>query len=270
MRKVLIVIALAALGAAGAFSAGVGRSLASGADSGTSGHYVLGPSGYSMGNDTLIVAGSQVPTLSDGDHVVICHALGEDNKDTYIQIAPSTGVVFGHAGTGHQLGQDIIPPFRYASNSGHNEDDSLQGGQNWDAAHIAIYNNGCNVPGTTTTGTTSTGTTSTGTTSTGTTSTGTTSTGTTATTTTVPGGTTTGPTTTVPGGTTTGPATTAPGPVITGPATTTPGPVVTSPTTTTPGPVITGPTTTTPGPVIHKKPVVKPAIPMHPKPAYTK
>ena len=108
-------------------------------------HVVVGPAGYALGQNTLVLAGgAPVPVVGPGDHVVICHALGEDNKDTYIQIAPSAGVVFGHAGEGHQLGEDIIPPFRYQPNgNGRDEDDSLAAGQNWDAAHILIYENGC-------------------------------------------------------------------------------------------------------------------------------
>ena len=71
-------------------------------------HFVLGPAGYSQGQDTLIVAGTQTPTLGSGDQVVICHALGMTNKDGYVQNAPAAGVTFGHAGAGHQAGEDIV------------------------------------------------------------------------------------------------------------------------------------------------------------------
>ena len=37
---------------------------------------VLGPPGYDPGNDVLVVAGTETPTLVSGDHVVICHAIG--------------------------------------------------------------------------------------------------------------------------------------------------------------------------------------------------
>ncbi|MDQ3161924.1 MAG: hypothetical protein M3Q92_03710, partial [Actinomycetota bacterium] len=136
MKRVLLSVAGAAL-ASVAFSA---SALAGNGD-----HVVVGPAGYALGQNTLVLAGgAPVPVVGPGDHVVICHALGEDNKDTYIQIAPSAGVVFGHAGEGHQLGEDIIPPFRYQPNgNGRDEDDSLAAGQNWDAAHILIYENGC-------------------------------------------------------------------------------------------------------------------------------
>jgi len=82
-------------------------------------------------------------TVGPGDHIPICHALGEDNKDTYIAIAPSAGVVFGHAGFGHQLGEDIIPPFTYQDNQG-DLNVSLVSGQNWSiAANQAILANDC-------------------------------------------------------------------------------------------------------------------------------
>lgn len=106
---------------------------------------ILGPPGYDANGDTLIVAGTTTPALESGDHVVICHALGMTNKDGYNQIAPSTGVVFGHAGTGHQAGEDIIPPFTYVDHKG-SVDTSLQGGQNWTAENRLVYENGCVPP----------------------------------------------------------------------------------------------------------------------------
>ncbi len=114
------------------------------AASAEAGQVVVGPAGYAQGPGTLVIAGGvPVPIVGPGDHVVICHALGEANKDTYIQIAPSAGVVFGHAGAGHQIGEDIIPPFIYQPNGNQDDDSSLAEGQNWDAAHIAVYQNGC-------------------------------------------------------------------------------------------------------------------------------
>ncbi len=109
------------------------------------GKVVVGPAGYALGSKTLVIAGRvPVPTLGPGDHVVICHALGQANKNTYVQIAPSAaGVLFGHAGAGHQNGEDIIPPFIYQPNGKKQADNSLVQGQNWDTAGIAIYQNGC-------------------------------------------------------------------------------------------------------------------------------
>ena len=109
--------------------------------SGGSTHFVLGPAGYSHGQDTLIVAGTQTPTLGSGDQVVICHALGMTNKDGYVQNAPAAGVTFGHAGAGHQAGEDIIPPFIYSK--GDVLDQSLVNGQNWTTAGRLVYENGC-------------------------------------------------------------------------------------------------------------------------------
>ena len=109
-------------------------------------------------------------TVGPGDHVPICHALGNGG---YELIAPSAGVVFGHAGSSHQDGRDVIPPFVYQPQGNGSPDTSLAGGQNW-AAGQALWANDCEAA---TTSTTSTSTTSTSTTSTTTsTSTSTTST----------------------------------------------------------------------------------------------
>jgi uncharacterized repeat protein (TIGR01451 family) len=108
---------------------------------------VLGPPGYDAGNDVLVVAGTETPTLVSGDHVVICHAIGMTNHDGYQQIAPAAeGVKSGHAGAGHQAGEDIIPPFIYSNGS--SLDDSLVNGQNWTTAGRIVYENGCQTPGT--------------------------------------------------------------------------------------------------------------------------
>jgi hypothetical protein len=129
----------------GAFSLMAIVGLSAGSAFATNVHKTVGPVGYHT-NEQLVIAGSQpTPTVGPGDHVVICHALGEENKDTYDQIAPSAGDVFGHAGQSHQDGQDIIPPFIYEDNQEHTNS-SLQNGQNWDATGIAIYNNGCVAP----------------------------------------------------------------------------------------------------------------------------
>jgi uncharacterized repeat protein (TIGR01451 family) len=80
--------------------------------------------------------------VGPGDHVPICHALGEENKDTFIALAPSAGVVFGHADAGHQNGEDIIPPFTYVDNQGV-ENTTLEGGWNWTAANIEIWEDNC-------------------------------------------------------------------------------------------------------------------------------
>jgi hypothetical protein len=111
------------------------------------GKVIVGPAGYAQGPNTLLIAGAApVPTVGPGDHVVICHALGEANKNTYVQIAPSAGVVFGHAGAGHQIGEDIIPPFIYQPNGKKGADSSLAGGQNWGGAAATVYSNGCGAP----------------------------------------------------------------------------------------------------------------------------
>jgi len=138
MKRSLCVTAVL-FAAATAFAASAGAQISSVASENV--HYTVGPANYNTpGGETLIVAGGQpVPTVGPGDHVVICHALGNGG---FNQIAPSSGDVFGHAGSSHMDGADIIPPFKYVDNQG-GENDTLQAGQNWDAAGQATYNNGC-------------------------------------------------------------------------------------------------------------------------------
>jgi hypothetical protein len=83
-------------------------------------------------------------TVGPGVLVPICHALGNGEFNS---IAPSAGVVFGHAG--HQDGRDIIPPFVFDPNGTQELDSNLAGGQNWPSGE-AIWSNGCVVPGATT------------------------------------------------------------------------------------------------------------------------
>jgi hypothetical protein len=65
-----------------------------------------------------------------GDHkITICHATGSESNP-YVPITVDVHAVKAHAG--HQNGEDIIPA-----------NDKLPGGQNWDEAGQATYNNGC-------------------------------------------------------------------------------------------------------------------------------
>lgn len=69
----------------------------------------------------------------------ICHATGSENVP-YIVFSPNrTADAGGHAGSEHQDGADIIPPFDF--DGGHFD------GQNWDAEGQVIFNNGCEVQG---------------------------------------------------------------------------------------------------------------------------
>jgi hypothetical protein len=111
---------------------------------------VLAAVGFAFGT-TIASAdppGGFVPgsTIGPGDHVPICHALGNGG---YVAIAPSAGVVFGHAGSSHQGGRDIIPPFIYRSNQG-DSNVSLIAGQGW-ASGQSTWSNGCVAVVTTTT-----------------------------------------------------------------------------------------------------------------------
>ncbi|MBA2475970.1 MAG: hypothetical protein H0V40_08480, partial [Actinobacteria bacterium] len=137
MKKVLAVAAVLA--------AAIMVPVASAAENGKR---TVGPAGYNTpGQGTLVLAGpsgAAAPVVGSGDHVVICHAIGGANGTDFIQIAPSAGVVFGH--DGHEGDRDIIPPFVYEDNQGH-QDRTLENGNNWTAAGIALYENGCAAPG---------------------------------------------------------------------------------------------------------------------------
>ena len=76
------------------------------------------------------------PTPSDEDTIRICHATGQEGN--YQSISPDkNGIINGHAGTNHQDGRDIIPPFDYGESIQH------FAGQNWDVVGQTIWNNNC-------------------------------------------------------------------------------------------------------------------------------
>jgi hypothetical protein len=75
--------------------------------------------------------------------VTICHATGS-SKNPFVQISVNAnGSVSGHAGSKHQNGRDIIPPFDY------NDNGTVKTfpGQNWNAQGQATFNNDCKVSG---------------------------------------------------------------------------------------------------------------------------
>ena len=80
-------------------------------------------------------------TVGPGDHVPLCHSLG---NGAYIAVTVPAQLVFRHAGAGHQGGADIIPPLTFEDS--HGADGSLSGGQNWDATGRAAWENGCVPP----------------------------------------------------------------------------------------------------------------------------
>lgn len=108
-------------------------------------------SGATPGNHTMMVevdwtnghhASSQATvTVSNDDcaetqeePVSLCHATGsESNPFVLITISPE-GAYNGHLGSGHQNGEDIIPPFEYQGQTY---------SQNWDAVGQELFNNGC-------------------------------------------------------------------------------------------------------------------------------
>ena len=76
---------------------------------------------------------------TQNDNVTICHATGSNNNP-YVKITVDDDAVDGngnsdHNRSGHQNGEDIIPPGYWDQN-----------GRNWDAEGQAIYNNNCNIP----------------------------------------------------------------------------------------------------------------------------
>lgn len=82
---------------------------------------------------------------NDNEHVsvTLCHSTGS-SSNPYVQITTNAnGAIFGHAGSQHQGGKDIIPPFMYNS---HGNEKSFPG-QNWDTQGQTIFNNGCKVGG---------------------------------------------------------------------------------------------------------------------------
>ena len=75
------------------------------------------------------------------DMVDLCHATAsESNPFVAITVAPAAAFN-GHLGAGHQNGEDIIQPFEYQGQ---------MYSQNWDEAGMAIFENGCVVPASTT------------------------------------------------------------------------------------------------------------------------
>ena len=91
-----------------------------------------------------------VSAAAPKDKVTICHATDADTHPYVVNQPAEDGDVSGHAdhtgpvwdstlkAAGTKWG-DIIPPFTFPGGS--------YPGLNWDTAGIAIYNNGCKVPG---------------------------------------------------------------------------------------------------------------------------
>lgn len=175
---------------------------------------------------TAIALADNPGNSNAGNKVTLCHATGSSTNPFVEITVNANGAVNGHAGSSHQDGRDIIPPFSY---NDHGKTQNFPG-QNYDARGKALLANGCKPVSTTTSTTTTTGTT------------------------------TTGSTTTVPGSTVTGPSVTVPGSTVTGPSVTVPGSTVIGPTTTVPGKK-----TTKPPAKKHQKPKAKPHLPKPPK-----
>jgi cell division septation protein DedD len=99
-------------------------------------------------------AAPQAPALApSGQHQVLCHRTNS-NTNPYVEINPSiSSIIKKHGHDGHNgpvwdptlkpqhiKWGDIIPPFDYP-------DGNHYDGKNWDATGIAIWENGCNIPG---------------------------------------------------------------------------------------------------------------------------
>lgn len=82
------------------------------------------------------------PFAKPEDKIRVCHYTG-DEKSPYVSIdANKQGDVDGHAGSSHQNGKDIIPPFDYKDN----DENKHFPGQNWDGREREIHNNNCQLP----------------------------------------------------------------------------------------------------------------------------
>jgi hypothetical protein len=76
-------------------------------------------------------------TKPDPTHkITICHATASESNP-YVTITVDVASIVGDSGHGHSgiNAGDIIPPFDIAGN--------VYAGNNWDAAHEAILDNGC-------------------------------------------------------------------------------------------------------------------------------
>ena len=142
-RILLASLALVTTAAAGVLAATAVPALANNGNGGT-GHGNSGAGGHNNGG------GNAGGNGNGATHVTICHATPPDTAaNGYVVISPSaSGVYHGHL---RQHDADIIPPFVY---------DGVTYSLNWDATGQAIWNNGCQVPasssGTTTITTTTT------------------------------------------------------------------------------------------------------------------
>lgn len=105
-----------------------------------SGFVVMGTAGTAQADD--------VPEAPNDHQIAICHATGEGTDGKYVVVYPSKKQI--SEDNGHRTGKesvhpdDIIPPFAAGSIS---EAEATGweafGGQNWDSAGQAIFNNGC-------------------------------------------------------------------------------------------------------------------------------
>lgn len=86
----------------------------------------------------------EVKTSGGGqkEKVTLCHATSSSMNPWVSQSVAADGTANGHAGSSHQNGRDIIPPFSYKD--GHSTKSFP--GQNWNAEGQAIYERGCENP----------------------------------------------------------------------------------------------------------------------------
>jgi hypothetical protein len=95
------------------------------------------PAGQNLDKVDIWNAGCAVPggpPNGNGDHkITICHATGS-TTNPFVVITVDLHALNGHAGSGHQNGEDIIPP---------NNGTVVPAGQNWTAEGQATFNNDC-------------------------------------------------------------------------------------------------------------------------------
>jgi uncharacterized repeat protein (TIGR01451 family) len=87
-----------------------------------------------------LTQGPGIPLVRGATKVTICHATSSDsNPYNQIQVDDDSIVKKGHG----DHPDDIIPPFDYVDDSGHQQH---YPGKNWDSTGQAIWGNGCNIP----------------------------------------------------------------------------------------------------------------------------
>jgi hypothetical protein len=98
----------------------------------------VGAAGF--GSTLLILGSGLAGAASNNPHnrVSLCHSTGSQTNAFVKITVNANGTASGHAGSQHQGGRDIIPPFDYEDNGTKHFP-----GQNWNAQGQATFSNNC-------------------------------------------------------------------------------------------------------------------------------